>query len=127
MKVKFETRARPMNIAKAIKRYIQKNEGEITKSRCFELTAWMFGYRNWNELLAHIGSESPSLPDSYAGDELFERVTQYLQALQRLGLGLDEAWDLLVQTSAGPWLGVGRFLERSTYEALMSEDAKAVA
>jgi hypothetical protein len=85
----------------------------------------MFGYRNWNELLAHIDPDDYSLPDGYAQDELYQRATQYLQAVQRLGFSIDEAWVLITEATAGPWLGLGRFLNRSTYQASTGPEATA--
>lgn len=112
--LKFRSSKQPSNIAKSIKKYIQETGGEAKHSECLELCARMFGYSNWHDLLFHVGSEEVSPPDGFApADELRHRIGQYLREIQRVGFDLDQAWDLLEGASAGSWLGVGRFINRS--------------
>jgi hypothetical protein len=106
MKLKFKTPKKPKNVASAIRRYIRSTGNEVSKSRCLEISAAMFGYRHWNELLASLDTEADSLPDGYVSqDEIRVRVHQYLHALHRFGFSDADAWALLEGTRSGRWLG----------------------
>lgn len=116
MRVNFRTSKQPLNIAKAIKKYVRSTGGEAMHFECIELCARMYGYRNWNDLLANIDPDCSPTPDAFASpDELRHRVAQYLHAIQRAGFDYDQAWDVIEGASAGAWLGIGRFIDRSRY------------
>ena len=118
MKLKFKTAKKPKNVASAIRRYIRSTGNEVSKSRCLELSAAMFGYRHWNELLANLDPEADSLPDGYVSqDEIRLRVDQYLHALQRFGFSDAEAWALLEGTRSGRWFGKYVELARTEQQA----------
>ena len=110
MKLKFKTAKKPKNVASAIRRYLRTTGNDVSKSRCLELSAAMFGYRHWNELLSSLDPDADSLPDCYVSqEEIRVRVDQYLHALHRFGFDDEEAWALLKGTRSGRWFG--KYLE----------------
>jgi len=118
-RVLFKRQETVANIAKALKKHIRQTGGEAKQSECMELCARMFGYRNFNDLIANLTDE-PSAPDADVSAEEFRaRAEQYMGEIMKVGFTREEAWDLICSFERGPWFGFGRFVENGTTASVL--------
>jgi hypothetical protein len=104
----------PKQIATAMKKHIRETGGEATHTECLKLCANMFGYESHSLLMSAIESFEGSTPDGYVSlDILGNRVLQYLAQIELRGFTRSQAWNLICDVKAGPWLGIGRFMDQS--------------
>lgn len=67
MRIQFVSDERPTRVAKSLKKRLAELGHDLPFSTVREATASMYGYRNWNDLRAQLGSTTSSPYDQDAG------------------------------------------------------------
>ena len=87
----------------------------------------MFGYSGRAELYASLTDVNSAADADVSLSELGARVKQYMAEIEKENFDQEQAWDLICEVKAGPWLGVSRFMSGPTdMGGELKEDLRAV-
>lgn len=82
---------RAKRVAKLIKRESGSLGYTLNISKCQAATALMFGFENWNQLLAQAMRDDTSWDDEVAAPQVAMRIAQYVKALSTAGIAAADA------------------------------------
>jgi hypothetical protein len=86
-----------------------KREGIRVEGGSRQLTAKVFGYDTYNEMVAHAGHGNPSAPDwNVSPEELDRRGIEYLNVLRRFGIEDELSIELFSRVTYGGWWGLSK-------------------
>lgn len=124
MRHHFKNDSRPKSVAKSIRAELLNLGFKLSHSDSLLLVAKLYHYRNWGDLVAHLGKHPPSLDDQEAGNALTgARFTHHVGVL--VDYGLDREVAMTVVQKIGPTSsGVRQLLGR---EELWVDDAAVTA
>jgi len=108
MRIQFVSDERAKRISKSIKNALADLGHDLPYSRVREATAAMFGYRNWNDLLAQAGKSVPSPYDHEVSvEEAALRRSAYVERLASV-LGISPEVAAATVDGVGPTSRKGR-------------------
>lgn len=92
MRIHFASAERPKSVARKLRKLFKERGEPISQHRSLEIVASLYGYRDWQELSASIGSHAPSPDDHVALPEVVAaRREAQIEALARHGLNRRDA------------------------------------
>lgn len=119
MRIIFNSDRRPKRVAKLLKKHAEAIGTPVKLGRAQQITAQIFGYRDWHEMRAFIGSRPPSDSDDDVGPAEAELRRQFQAAVLVSALGVDTTVaDSLIDKLAPP----RHRRSAASGEALLSDD-----
>jgi hypothetical protein len=95
---------RAKRVAKLLKRESGLRGYTLNISKCQAVTALMFGFENWNQLLSQCAQDDTSWDNEVASPQVATRTAQYVRALTTGGIAAADAVSIVgaIQPTARP-------------------------